>query len=226
MFRLAAFIFLASATCFSGLVSTRAQEVVFEDRFEGALKPGWVWLRENTGCRRFIGDSLEIKSEPFQNEEARNVLARPLNFFRWLNGRSEYSYRIETECSFLQKPTAQFQQCGVYWLRGNRIVFKLVFVNVDGRICVYPGRVPLDPDIQGGRLRITVRDRNMVAEFCGENGTEFKRVYEGRIDALPNDQISLQCWNGSGSRTGAGSSEDNGEAWARFQYFRVERIDE
>ncbi len=218
MFRLAAFICLASTIWLSGLTSTRAQEVVFEDRFEGALKPGWVWVRENSGSRRFVGNSLEIKSEPFQNEEARNVLARPLNFLRWLNGRVGCAYRIETDCSFLSKPTSQYQQCGVYWLRGGKVVFKLIFANVDGRTYVYPGKVPVDS--QGGRLRITVRDRNVVAEFCGENGTEFKRVYEGRIDAAPGDQISLQCWNGPRS------DKDGDESWTRFRYFRVEKIDE
>jgi len=221
MIRLAAFVCFFATTCLSGFLSVCAQEVVFEDRFEGALKPGWVWLRENTVCRRFVGDALEIKSEPFQNEEARNVLARPLNFLRWLNGRTESAYRIETECSFKKKPTTQFQQCGVYWMRGNRVVFKLVFVNIDGRTYVYPGKVPLNPNSQGGKLRITVRDRNVVAEFCDEDGTQFKRVYEGRIDASPNDQISLQCWNGPGS-----DKSDDGEAWTKFQYFRVEKIDE
>ena len=199
----------------------RGQEVLFEERFEGALMPGWEWLRGNAPCRRFVNNSLEILTEPFSSGEARNALVRPLNFLRWQNGSAVGAYRIETECYFLEKPTARNQQCGVYWMQNDRVIFKLVFANVDGKMYVYPGKVPIETP--GGRLRMTVVGRNVVAEFACLNETTFQRVYEGRINSSPNDRISLQCWGGKADD----SSDANAVGqWARFRYFRVEKLGE
>lgn len=215
MFRLLTLVCLLAAFISVGYTAC-AQEVVFEDRFEGTLKPGWVWVRENSSCRRFVNNALEILVEPFAEREARNALVRPMSFFRWQNGRIDSSYRIETECFFTSKPQTQFQQCGVYWLQEERVIFKLVFENIDGVTYVFPNKVPINS--QGGRLRITVNGHNIVAEFCGLNESSFRPVYEGRLDCGPNDKISLQCWNGPKQ----GSLP---EQWARFRYFRVERLD-
>ena len=214
MFRSFTFVCLLIATFFVGF-GVSAQEIVFEDRFEGSLKPGWVWVRENSACRRFVNNALEILTEPFGEREARNALVRPLNFLPWQNGGFGSPYRIETECGFVSKPRAQYQQCGVYWIHDERIVFKLVFENVDGTIYVYPNKVPLNA--QGGRLRITVNGQNILAEFCGLGESSFRRVYEGKIECGPNDLISLQCWNGPQKGLDL-------EQWARFRYFRVEKL--
>ena len=213
-FRLVTFTSLFVFVSLSSLIS--AQELVFEDHFEGTLKPGWAWQRENATCRRFVNNALEILAEPFGNCEARNALVRPLNFFSCRDGRICNSYRIETKCCFVGKPRAQFQQCGVYWIRNERIIFKLVFENIDGKIYVFPGKVPVNS--HGGRLRITVAGQSIVAEFCGDDTSRFRRVYEGRLDYQPNDKISLQCWNGPRVSQGLGQ-------WARFTYFRVEKLD-
>ncbi len=199
-------IFAASSSSF-------AQEIVFEDRFEGSLKPGWIWLRENAVCRRFVNNSLEILMEPFGDGEARNALMRPLNFLRWRNGKTDGAYRFETELTFLEKPSAQFQQCGIFWLQNDRVVFKLVKEYIDGKTYIFPGKVPVDSN--SVRLRVTVVGQNVVAEFCCAGESSFRRVYEGRIDAGPNDRIGLQCWNGP---------VDDDRQWVRFHYFRVERI--
>ncbi|MGI6401465.1 MAG: hypothetical protein ACOX0A_05055 [Thermoguttaceae bacterium] len=203
-----------------GAQSVFGQEVLFEDRFEGRLMPGWEWVRGNAPSRRFVNDSLEILTEPFAYDEARNALVRPLNFFRWRNGCACGSYRIETECYFLEKP-APNQQCGVFWIQNRKVLFKLVFANVDGKMYVFPGKVPVET--AGGRLRLTVTGRNIVTEFCSLNDTEFRRVYEGRIDCTPNDRISLQCWGAplDGATVGGATGP-----WARFRYFRVEKLDE
>ena len=203
----------------SGLTSLAAwgQEVIFEDRFEGRLQPGWVWLHENPARRRFLNDALEIFVEPFANAEARNALMKPLSFLRWQNGRLLDAYRIETECYFLEKPTQQYQQCGVYWLQNDKVIFKLVFANVDDKLYVFPGKAPLGTK-NGGRLRIDVVGQNIVAAFCPEGEKEFQRVYEGQINSTPNDRISLQCWNGP-------SMTSDFNPWVRFRYFRIEQIE-
>ncbi|MDO5308768.1 MAG: hypothetical protein Q4G03_04680 [Planctomycetia bacterium] len=216
MLRFITLTFLIVVSGLFSLVAT-AQDVVFEDQFEGRLQPGWVWVHDNPARRRFVNDALEIFTEPFANGEARNALLRPLNFLRWQNGRLQYAYRIETECSFLEKPTEQYQQCGVYWLQNERVIFKLVFANIDGELYVFPGKAPLGVK-NGGRLRIDVVGQNIVASFCPEDEKIFQRVYEGRINSTPNDRISLQCWNGPQASTPL----DN---WVRFRYFRIERLE-
>ena len=210
-------ILIACLFVVTSLVNSTAftQEIVFEDRFEGSLKPGWVWMRENSAYRRFVNNALEILTEPFSEREARNVLARPLSFLRGANEQEDCSYRIETECCFVTKPQTQYQQCGVYWIQNERVLFKLVFENVDGQMYVFPSKVPVNS--QGGRLRLTVTGQYIVAEYCGQNETSFRRVYEGRIESAPNDKISLQCWNGP-------QKSANQDQWARFFYFRVEKI--
>lgn len=225
MFRSASLLCLVFSVCLPSLSvyaqTVCGQEVLFEDRFEGSLMPGWEWLRGNAPCRRFVNNSLEILTEPFSSGEARNALVRPLNFLRWQNGATVGSYRIETECYFLEKPTARNQQCGVYWMQNDRVIFKLVFANVDGKMYVYPGKVPIETP--GGRLRMTVSGRNVVAEFSSLDETTFRRVYEGRINSLPTDRISLQCWGGQSD--GSVNGTELGQ-WARFRYFRVEKLSE
>ncbi len=219
MRRITTLIIIAlTVLCSRALVS--GQEIIFEDRFEGALQPGWVWQRDNSACRRFVNNALEILTEPLFSGEARNALVRPLNFWRMQTGAAPETYRIETECYFLEKPTSQFQQCGVYWIQGNRVLFKLVFANDDGEMYVFPGKKPVKAP--GGKLRITVTGRNIIAEFCPLNDKNFQRVYEGVINSSPYDRISLQCWGGQGAST----NQTGAASWARFKYFRVEKVDD
>lgn len=218
------FLFVVFIALLCARSPLQGQEVLFEDQFEGSLKPGWVWLHENTSNRRFVNNSLEILTEPLFSGfsgVARNALVRPLNFLRMQNGRTTDAYRIETECYFLEKPTCQFQQCGVYWMQNDKVVFKLVFAYVDGMMCVLPGKFPVKSS--GGKLRITVTGRKFVAEYCDLNEEEFRPVYEGFINPTAADRISLQCWGG---RRPQGDWQDNDPAkrWARFAYFRVEKI--
>lgn len=214
-------LFLACLLLFTASARVAScQELVFEDKFEGRLTPGWEWLRGNAPCRRFANNSLEILSEPFVAGEARNALTRPLSFLRWQNGKAVYSYRIETECCFLEDCASLDQQCGVCWIQDDKIIFKLVFARADGRTFVYPGKVPIKTP--GGRLRLTVDGRNVVAEFACLDETVFRRVYEGRLNSAPNDRISLQCWE---ERDDDAQDQTRCGRWVRFRYFRVEKID-
>lgn len=213
-------VLLAESAWTECLPVARSQEILFEDRFEGALKPGWEWLRSNAPCRRFVDNSLEIFPEPFSNSEARNVLFRPLRALLGASDALPSSYCIETECYFLKAPTSANQQCGIYWIRNDRVVFKLVFANVEGKMYVFPGKVPVDTP--GGKLRITLTGHNLVAEFSGLHDSSFRRVYEGRINYSLNDRISLQCWGGEDSSPASQKEEQ----WVRFCYFKAVKLGE
>ena len=57
------------------------EQVIFEDRFDGALDEGWSWLRENPDRWRIRDSGLEICVEPGDEATVRNALLRqlPLN---------------------------------------------------------------------------------------------------------------------------------------------------
>ena len=186
------------------------QEVIFEDKFEGSLKPGWHWLRENPITRRFGNNSLEIQAEPFSENEAHNVLIRSAVF------RKQGKYQIETELSYSDTPTSQYQQGGIYWIQDDRVIFKLVHELVDGKMYIFPGKVPIEST--SVKLRITVNNDNVTAEFCNAGENNYRCIYEGKIEPPKDtDRIGLQCWHGP--KTGD-------RPWLRFHYFRVIKVND
>ncbi len=182
------------------------QEILFEDKFEGNLKPGWSWLRGDTSAWRFAGNGLEIQVEPNDENEAKNVLVRPTDFI----GRGTVC--IETELTFLSKPENQYQQGGICWLQNGRVIFKLVHELVDGKMYIFPGKVPVESDTV--KLRILTCGNDIIAEFCNGGESSYRRIYEGKLGITRTDQISLQCWNGPRSR----------KHWMRFHYFRIIKV--
>lgn len=188
-------------------VSAGAQEILFEDRFEGGVKPGWTWIRGNAACVRY-GKGLEIRNEPVSEEQANNVLCRRADFL----GRG--AIRIETSIAHSTPPVRQYQQSGIFWRRSGAIVFKLVHELVDGQTYIFPGKVPVGSNAV--RLRMTITGGDVIAEFCVEGESSFRRVYEGRLDAQSSDEVGLQC-NGAPSE---------GEHWVSFRYFTVSRTDD
>ena len=184
-----------------------AQErLVFEDRFEWGLQPGWRWLRENPQCRRFLGNALEIAAEPYSDTEAKNVLVRPADF------RGKGRFGVETKLTWVDPPTNQYQQGGIFWTQNGKVVFKLVCECVDGGVYIFPGKFPLQSDSVS--LRIISDGDQITAEFRDGNNGEYRRVYEGRLDRTGNDEIGLQCWNG----TPESSSR------VLFHHFRIEQL--
>ena len=192
--------------CFMSLSPVNAQEVVFEDRFEGNLKPGWVWLRDNPIARRFANNALEIQVEPFAENEARNVLVRPADFL------GKGTFRIETQLTCVDHPCTQFQQGGIYWLQNGRVVFKVVQELVDGKLYIFPGKIPVDAETVN--LRIICNGDNISAEYSQNGESSYRRIYEGKLNVSASDQVGLQCWHGpSGDK----------KPWMRFHYFRIIR---
>lgn len=186
-----------------------AQEsVVFEDDFNGNLKQGWAWRQGNPEGRRFAGGGLEIEVEPFAEGEARNVLVRPVDF------RGKGVFRVETKLTCLDKPEAQFQQGGLYWMQNGRVVFKLVHEFVDGKMYIFPGKIPVEST--SVNLRIISNGDDIVAEFANDGESSYRRIYEGKLPKCDSDEIGVQCWHGPKDRAKP--------HWVRFQNFRIVKI--
>ena len=143
--------------CLFGLMTmpllAQEKEPLFEDEFQGELKEGWSWLRENPKGHRFVDKTLEVLMEPFAGDESRNVLLRSAP------DRRKGTYQIEL---YLETPFTfenQFQQVGIFWMQGEKVALKFVRELIDGEMYVFPGKVP----IQGREmfLRLTVSGENI-----------------------------------------------------------------
>lgn len=185
-----------------------AQEVLFEDSFDGSLQPGWRWCRENPEGHRFGSGGLEIRAEPFADTEAQNVLVRP---FPVCGGGV---FNVEAQLTCLDQPVTQYQQGGIYWLRGGRVLFKLVHEYVDGQTYIFPGKIPVDA--RTVNLRIISNGDDVIAEYAADGESTYRRVYEGKLSPDDNDEIGVQCWNGP--------SDTQEQRWYRFKRFRVTRV--
>ena len=165
------------------------EQVLLEERFENGLQPGWHWLRGNPACRQYLQDALEIIAEPFSGNQARNVLFRPVDFL------NQGTVEVDTKLTFVDKPSNQYQQGGIYWTRSNEVVFKLVYVCIDGKLYVFPGKYPIESDTIN--LRLIFNEGNIIAEYCNEGENTYRRIYEGKLEAGGDgNEIGLQCWNG------------------------------
>ena len=186
------------------------EQVVFEDRFDGTIQPGWSWRRENPAARRFAGGGLEIDVEPYADNEAKNVLVRPFDI------RGKGMFRVETKVTCLQSPTNQYLQGGLFWIQNGRVVFKLVHEYVDGKMYIFPGKVPVDST--SVNLRIITNGDDVIAEFCSEGESAYRRIYEGKLERSDSEEIAIQCWHGPAER--------KGPCWIRFQDFRIVKMGE
>ncbi|MBO7679697.1 MAG: hypothetical protein J6S75_08520 [Thermoguttaceae bacterium] len=183
-----------------------AQEVLFEDSFNGSLQPGWQWRRENPEGHRFVSGGLEILAAPLADSEAQNVLVRP---FPICGG----PFNVEAQITCLNKPTTQYQQGGIYWLRDGRVMFKLVHEYVDGQTYIFPGKIPVNA--RTVNLRIISNGDDVIAEYAADGDSAYRRVYEGKLSPDGRDEIGVQCWNGP--------SDARDQHWYRFKRFRVVR---
>ncbi|HNR97831.1 MAG TPA: sialate O-acetylesterase [Planctomycetota bacterium] len=162
--------------------------IVFEDRFEGMLGEGWQWLREDPAAWRISEGALEIRIEPGLAHTVKNALVRPAP------DRTKGAYAIEVTVTSMTAPTNQFEQAGITWYSGGRPVFKFVKELIDGKLYVFPGKVPMDR--RTVRLRLIVSPKGVVAQFRPEGEEEFRTAVESELPPPSGDQVSLQCYNG------------------------------
>lgn len=186
-----------------GALPASEPKVVFEDRFEGKLAPGWSWLREHPGFWRLREGALEIRVEPGVADTVKNALVRAAP------DRATSSYAIEVTVRNLVPPTHQFEQAGITWYAGGRPVVKLVKECIDGSIYVYPGKVPLDAETV--ELRLVVSKDRWVGQFRPDAKGEFRTAAEGPLAPGAAEQVSIQCYNGPA----------DAEHWIRFDDFRI-----
>jgi len=187
----------------SGSLKAAEPRVVFEDRFDGKVADGWSWLREDAKTWRIKDGALEIRVEPGVAPTVKNALVRKAP------DRSQGKLAFDVTVTFTAEPTKQFEQAGITWYRDGKPAFKLVHELIDGKTYIIPGKVPAPAKTVELRLIVT-KDR-FVAQFRPDGKGEFRTVAEGPLPAGPNQQVSLQCYNGP----------SDAEHWMRFDDFRI-----
>lgn len=172
----------------TGLLKAAEPRVVFEDHFEGKVADGWSWLREDGKTWRIKDGALEIRVEPGVAPTVKNALVRKAP------DRSRGKFAFDVTVTFTAEPTRQFEQAGITWYRDGKPAFKLVHEFIDGKTYIIPGKVPApDKTVQ---LRLIVTKDRFVAQFRPGGKGEFRTAAEGPLPAGPNEQVSLQCYNG------------------------------
>ena len=186
-----------------GSIPAAEPRVVFEDRFDGKLGEGWTWLRENPKTWRIKDGALEIRVEPGVAPTVKNALVRRAP------DRAKGKHAAEVTITSTAPPTKQYEQAGITWYREGKPAFKLVHEFIDGKTYVIPGKIPTTSKTI--ELRLVVTADRFVAQFRPDGKGEFRTAAEGPLPAGPDEQVSIQCYNGPA----------DAEHWIRFKDFRI-----
>jgi regulation of enolase protein 1 (concanavalin A-like superfamily) len=205
-------IFLYSLLWF--MLPGRADEVLFQESFDGGLKEGWTWLRENKSEWRVKNGALEIRVAPGNMwgpaNDATNVLVRALPTAR----------PLEISLTVSNNPTGQYEQTDLVWYYDDSHMVKIGFEMVDGKRSIVMGREEKDRTrtmaiIPIEALTIDLRligDANSIRGSFRAHGQSEWRV-AGSCD-LPMQgpaKLSIQCYQGLPEL----------EHWARISNVRV-----
>lgn len=194
--------------CGAKCISAAEPAVVFADSFVGKLGEGWTWLRENPAARRITENALEIRVEPGVAQTVKNALLRPAP------DRAKGRYAIDVTVTNRSAPTQQYEQAGITWYTDGKPVFKLVKELIDGKLYIIPGRKPLECNTV--ELRLVVSADRFTAQYRPEAKGDFLTAAEGKLAPGPNEQVSIQCYQGP----------PDAEHWIRFENFRITRLED
>jgi hypothetical protein len=186
--------------------SLTAQQVLFEEPFDGRFKEGWTWIRENPEAWRLAENALEIRVQPGDANTVRNALVRTAP------DRSKGTYAIDLTVTTTKPLIQQFEQAGITWYNNGKPVMKLVKEIVDGDLVIIPGRKPMTNDTV--QLRLVVSSDSFVAQFRPDAKGEFQTAEKGKLPPPSQDQVSIQCYHGP----------PNAEHWIRFRDFRITKL--
>lgn len=204
--------------CLAGL--NAAEQVLFEDRFDGKLAPGWTWIREDPAAWRVRDGALELRIQPGNlwggANNAKNVLVRPAPYP--VDGELEISVKFENA------PTGQYEQVNLAWYYDDSHMVKLGREIVDGPVCVVMGREERDqcrtiarPPVPGGwyRLRLIISGTQIRGQYWPEGASGWTDAGSCELPAPRGGtpMISLHAYNGV----------PDAEHWARITEFRVVR---
>lgn len=214
-------LLLALLTLIAQAAGVHAEELLFQDDFNGKLGEGWSWLREHREAWRVSDRGLEVRIEPGNmwgpQNDARNVLLRP--------APDVSTNEIEVSVTVENQPTNQYEQVDLVWYYDDSNMIKVGQELVDGKLSVVMGReehdktrtvavIPLDsPSV---RLRLVVKGTQIHGQFQTSGAKDWREAGVCDLPSASNRtaKISLQFYQGA----------KKVEHWARVTRFRVRRL--
>jgi regulation of enolase protein 1 (concanavalin A-like superfamily) len=201
--------------------TTMADEILFEDLFEGKLGDGWSWVREHREAWRVSGRGLEVRVEPGNlwgsANDAKNVLIRSAPDVP--QGGIEITVTVE------HQPSVQYEQVDLVWYYDDSHMVKLGQELVDGKLCIVMGREEKDRartvkilplHMFKVQLRFVVKGNSILGQFRPADSGPWQEVGKCDLPAPVNGKpkISLQFYQGPA----------DAEHWARVSEFRVVKV--
>jgi regulation of enolase protein 1 (concanavalin A-like superfamily) len=180
--------------------SSFADEVLFRDEFNGKLKEGWSWRRENKAAWR-IGDGvLEIRIEPGNMwgpaNDAKNVLVREL---------PEARRPLEISLTVSNNPTEQYEQVDLTWYYDDSHMVKIGFERVDGTNSIVMGReerdrtrtlaiIPIAARMID--LRLIAADKSIRGSFRATGSKDWREAGTCDLPVRGTPKLAIQCYQG------------------------------
>lgn len=193
---------------------------LFRDDFKSRLADGWSWIREDRSGWRVTERGLEVRVQPGNMwgpaNNAINVLTRSLPEI----GTNE----IEIAVTIENRPTEQYEQADLVWYYDDSHMVKLGQELVDGKLSIVMGREEKDKTrtiaiipIQSAAVhaRFIVKGNLIRGEYRLGDEKEWHVAGECDLPVNGSPKASLQVYQGP----------KTGERWARFNSFRIRRID-
>ena len=195
------------------LFALAADEVLFEDRFDGRLAAGWSWVREDKDHWRVEGGTLRILATPGNLWEVENTARNIL-----LRHPPEGAASFVAEVTVTHGPVTFGEQAGLLWYADDDNYVKLVKEFYDGKTWVVlaaeaQGKAAYKESACPGEtvtLRLTVTP--------GDVAGAFRQGHAGRwtdVGRLP--------FKATGARIGLNAHHAPADArrWAAFSRFRL-----
>ena len=196
-----------------------ADEILFQDKFDGRMGDGWSWKRESKDDWRVSGKGLEIRIRPSNMwgpaNNAPNVLVRP--------APDPTQEKIEVSVTVENRPIAQYEQVDLVWYYDDSHMVKIGEELVDGKLSIVMGReekdrtrtiaiIPLDTF--SVRLRFRVSGNRIIGEFRKKGSSKWEKAGETDLPVKGKPKISIQCYQ----------EPANTEHWAKLNDFVIRRI--
>lgn len=188
------------------VASARAEppKPLFADAFDDQLADGWTWIaKKDDGWRiREGGYELKLLAGP------ETILARTID-------PAAAPLAIEVTLTSLAEPTEQYEQAGVTWYHDGKQAFKFVKERIDGKLYVFPGKKEMDAATV--QMRLEVRGDEVTALFRPDAKGDFQTAFTGKLPGGGNGQHAIALFGFHGPQ--------DGSHWARFDDFRVIKLD-
>jgi len=203
------------STCLSQLC---ADEILFRDNFNGQLKDGWSWVRENKAGWRIGKGALEIRIEPGNMwgpaNDAKNVLVREL---------PQVAAPLEISVTVSNNPTEQYEQVDLVWYYDGSHQVKIGQERVDGKLTIVMGREEKDRartiaiipiDAWTVDLRLTVDGNTIRGAFRPSGAKEWREAGNCDLPVHGAPKLAIECYQGPASV----------EHWARISDVTVRTV--